>query len=98
MENRRSKILSKTPMVQKVIDVYKISYKELEDIYNEIQKVRKKLDDIYYHLKQDKGFLEMIKKIYDEFEKMMFLTEYSKLSYTFFLYLCFSSVFIIDRF
>ena len=67
MENRRSKILSKTPMVQKVIDVYKISYKELEDIYNEIQKVRK-LDDIYYHLKQDKGFLEMIKKIYDEKE------------------------------
>lgn len=54
-------------MVQKVIDVYKISYKELEDIYNEIQKVRK-LDDIYYHLKQDKGFLEMIKKIYDEKE------------------------------
>jgi len=27
MENRRSKILSKTPMVQKIIDVYKISYK-----------------------------------------------------------------------
>lgn len=67
MENRRSKILSKTPMVQKVIDVYKISYKELEDIYNEIQRVRK-LDDVYYHLENDRKYLEMIKKIYDERE------------------------------
>lgn len=43
-------------------------------------------------------FIFVIKFKYDNLKKMMFLTEYSKLSYTFFLYLCFSSVFIIDRF
>jgi len=78
MEKGRSKILSKTPMVQKVLDSYKISFEELETIYNKIHEIRKN-QDIQKRIKRELEYLKNIKKIYKQ--KRIYIDSIDKYNY-----------------
>jgi len=85
MEIERSKILNemenkkkrKTP-VQKILDSYKISFEELETIYNKIHEIRKN-QDIQKRIKRELEYLKNIKKIYKQ--KRIYIDSIDKYNY-----------------